>query len=117
MNDGVCDALTVEAIEDDVFEGDGFDRVELIREPLRGECEPALDDAVAGEAGEVDIHAARVDRDRSSQPRPECQDPARTIPTARVAGRTTGLGVRCGRALSGEVGVGGPWQHDMTHGA
>ena len=54
--------MTVEAVEDNVFEGDGLDRVELIGEPLCSERETALDDAVAGKAGEVDIHAARVDR-------------------------------------------------------
>ena len=52
--------LTIEAVEHDVLQGDGLDRVELVRQPLRGEVEPAGDDAVAGEAGEVDFHAASV---------------------------------------------------------
>ena len=56
------DAVAVEAVEDDVLQRHHLDRVELIGEPLRLEGEPAGDDAVAGKAGEFDIHGARVDR-------------------------------------------------------
>ena len=107
---GVVDALTVEAVEDDVFERDGLDRVELIREPLRGEVEPAGDDAVAGEAGKVDFHVASVGLRSSAGHAPNVRLRPGPVARSRVAARTTGRWERCGLVRSGGV-VGGGDRH------
>ena len=86
MKVGVVDPLTVEAVEDDVFQGDGLDRVELVREPLRGEVEPAGDDAVAGEAGEVDFHVASVRLGSSAGHAPNVRLRPGPVARSRVAG-------------------------------
>ena len=107
VKDGVVDPLTVEAVEDDVLRGGRPRPLELIRQPLRGEVEPAGDDAVAGEAGEVDFHAARVGRRSWAGHTPNVRlrpGPVASAPCGRVHQQPWREGVvRCRLVGSGVV--------------
>jgi hypothetical protein len=99
LEGGCGHAMAVEAVEDDVLQRYHLDRVQLIGEPLRLEGEPASDDAVAGKAGEFDIHGARVDRWPSADHGPNVR--RRPGPAHFICGRTHRLrrlsrAVRCG---------------------
>ena len=107
--------MAIEAVEDDVFEGDGLDRVELIREPLGGEVEPAGDDAVAGEAGKVDFHIASVGFRSQAGHTPNVRPQPGPVARGCVAARTTSLSERCGLVRSGRVVGGGDRHHEGAH--
>ena len=56
------DAVTIETLEDDILQGDGRCRVELVSKTPLPQVELTRDQAIAGEAGELDLHAASIGR-------------------------------------------------------
>ena len=54
--------MTIETLEDDVLQVDGRCRIELVSKTPLPQVELTRDEAIAGEAGELDMHTASIGR-------------------------------------------------------